>query len=235
MTKKFEIDFLISYSREEIANELVRISKITGNRFVTRNDIEKHGRVHYDTIKRKFGGLIKALIFAKLITEAEKKKKYGRVDKEELFKEIGRIWELTLTKYNRRPIIRDFKEHSNLAPWVWESHFGSFRKALAEYLLWEKKTIANSQKTGIKFEKSKKITDVKDKLSFSKRTIPPGLRWQILSRDNYKCTICGKTPQIHHVILEVDHIVPWSKGGPTAKDNLRTLCSDCNKGKTNKL
>ena len=31
--------------------------------------------------------------------------------------------------------------------------------------------------------------------------------------------------------LHVDHIKPVSKGGKTVRDNLRTLCEDCNLGK----
>lgn len=225
----------MTYSREEIQNELFRISKIIGNKFITRKDIERHGRVSYDTIKRKFGGLIKALVNTGLITEHEKRKKYGRITKEELFNEIGRVWDLTLEKYDRRPFIKDFKENSNFAPWIWESHFGSFRKALAEYLAWEEKTISNTERKVIRVEEYSNTNEVKNKLCFIKRTIPPGLRWKVLSRDDYKCKVCGKNPRKHHVILEVDHIIPWSNGGMTIEDNLRTLCSNCNKGKTNNL
>jgi hypothetical protein len=32
--------------------------------------------------------------------------------------------------------------------------------------------------------------------------------------------------------LVVDHIVSWSKGGETILSNLRTLCSECNSGKS---
>ncbi len=230
-----EQDFLITYSKEEIAEELVRISKITGNKFVNRHDIEEHGKIHYGTIKRKFGGLINALIFAKLISEADKKKKYGRVTKEELFKEIGRIWELTLSKYKRRPFIKDFKENSILPPWAWDSHFGSFRKALAAYLAWEEENI-NKQEIGVHYSPNKVATNDKqrNKFPFTRRTIPPGLRWRVFSRDDLKCTVCGKDPKHYEITLEVDHIIPWSEGGPTEIDNLRTLCSKCNLGKSNK-
>lgn len=230
-----EQDFLITYSKEEIAYELVRISKITGTKFVTRKDIEKYGRVHYSTIQKNFGGLIKALIFAKLISEVERKKKYGRVKKEELFKEIGRVWELTLSKYGRRPTIKDFKENSIIAPWSWDSHFGSFRRALADYLCWEQKNIDKQEIVAHSdSERSIAIDKQKTHPSFTKRTIPPGLRWRVFTRDNYKCTVCGKDPKNYEIILEVDHIKPWSKGNPTEMDNLRTLCSKCNLGKSNK-
>ena len=35
--------------------------------------------------------------------------------------------------------------------------------------------------------------------------------------------------------LDVDHIIPWSKGGETTIENLQTLCSKCNLGKSNIL
>lgn len=37
------------------------------------------------------------------------------------------------------------------------------------------------------------------------------------------------------VTLEVDHIIPVSKGGKTVMTNLQALCWDCNRGKSNKL
>lgn len=51
----------------------------------------------------------------------------------------------------------------------------------------------------------------------------------VLSRDGYKCVMCGKTAK--ETVLEVDHIIPVSKGGKTILDNLQTLCIDHNRGK----
>lgn len=54
-----------------------------------------------------------------------------------------------------------------------------------------------------------------------------------MKRDNFKCGICGAVPAINSDIeLQVDHIIPWSKGGETTFDNLQTLCSRCNLGKS---
>jgi 5-methylcytosine-specific restriction endonuclease McrA len=50
------------------------------------------------------------------------------------------------------------------------------------------------------------------------------LRYQVLLRDNSRCTRCGATPQTHGVSLHVDHIVPMSRGGKTELHNLQTLC-----------
>ena len=38
-----------------------------------------------------------------------------------------------------------------------------------------------------------------------------------------------------NIELHIDHIIPWSKGGETVLENLQTLCSDCNLGKSNIL
>jgi len=55
------------------------------------------------------------------------------------------------------------------------------------------------------------------------------LRFLVFRRDAYTCQYCGrKAPEFP---LHVDHIVPWSKGGATVLENLRTACSACNLGK----
>lgn len=56
------------------------------------------------------------------------------------------------------------------------------------------------------------------------------LRFQILRRDNYTCQSCGRTAP--EVKLQVDHVVPEALGGRTEPGNLRTLCADCNGGKS---
>ena len=60
------------------------------------------------------------------------------------------------------------------------------------------------------------------------------LRYSILKRDGFRCQICGRSAQ-DGVKLHVDHIIPVSKGGKTVPSNLRTLCEDCNLGKSDEL
>lgn len=54
-------------------------------------------------------------------------------------------------------------------------------------------------------------------------------RFEIFKRDRFTCQYCGRKPP--DVILQVDHIVPVSKGGDNSKVNLVTACRDCNVGK----
>ena len=62
------------------------------------------------------------------------------------------------------------------------------------------------------------------------------LREIIKKRDNYTCCYCGNS--IHdepNLLLEIDHIIPISKGGCTVEENLQTLCWKCNRAKSNKI
>ena len=62
------------------------------------------------------------------------------------------------------------------------------------------------------------------------------LRKSILERDGYTCQRCGASQRDEpNLLLEVDHIIPISKGGITSVDNLQTLCWRCNRSKGNKL
>lgn len=68
------------------------------------------------------------------------------------------------------------------------------------------------------------------------RRISLSLRYEVLKRDGFRCINCGRSPATEvGVELHVDHIHPWSKGGKTVIENLQTLCSDCNLGKSDKI
>lgn len=59
------------------------------------------------------------------------------------------------------------------------------------------------------------------------------LRRQIMERDHYTCQICGKYMP-DEVGLQIDHIIPVSRGGKTVPSNLQVLCSKCNGRKHDK-
>ena len=63
-----------------------------------------------------------------------------------------------------------------------------------------------------------------------------GVRFDIFQRDNFRCKICGASPATDPTArLEIDHIVPISRGGKNEINNLQTLCYDCNRGKKDTL
>lgn len=62
------------------------------------------------------------------------------------------------------------------------------------------------------------------------------LRDFIKARDNYTCCFCGNSTYAEpNLLLEIDHIIPVSKGGLTEESNLQTLCWKCNRSKSNKI
>lgn len=56
-------------------------------------------------------------------------------------------------------------------------------------------------------------------------------RRRIYDRDGNRCRRCGRgEPEVR---LEIDHILPRSKGGTNIDSNLQTLCQACNNWKLN--
>ena len=52
------------------------------------------------------------------------------------------------------------------------------------------------------------------------------MRFSIYERDGYRCRKCGVSQR--YAQLEIDHIIPISKGGKSTCNNLQTLCHRCN-------
>lgn len=64
----------------------------------------------------------------------------------------------------------------------------------------------------------------------------PKLRESVKKRDQYTCCMCGNSiAKEPNLLLEIDHIIPVSKGGETVLTNLQTLCWKCNRSKSNKV
>ena len=62
------------------------------------------------------------------------------------------------------------------------------------------------------------------------------LREFIKSRDDFTCCKCGSSAHLEpNLLLEIDHIIPVSKGGCTVEENLQTLCWKCNRSKGSKI
>lgn len=75
-------------------------------------------------------------------------------------------------------------------------------------------------------------SQVKEQRALMTRT----LRNRIKERDKYTCCQCGNSVYNEsNLLLEIDHIVPVSKGGLTEESNLQTLCWKCNRNKGAKI
>lgn len=56
------------------------------------------------------------------------------------------------------------------------------------------------------------------------------VRFAVFLRDKFTCQYCGR--QAPEVVIEIDHVLPCSKGGTNDLNNLVTACRDCNRGKS---
>lgn len=56
--------------------------------------------------------------------------------------------------------------------------------------------------------------------------IPFEVRFLVFERDGFRCRECGSADD-----LTIDHVIPKSRGGTHAEDNLQTLCRSCNSRK----
>jgi 5-methylcytosine-specific restriction endonuclease McrA len=58
------------------------------------------------------------------------------------------------------------------------------------------------------------------------RREPSRSQWlEVMRRDSYTCQYCGRQA------AELDHVVPWGKGGLTIASNLVAACQFCNRQK----
>ncbi len=103
----------------------------------------------------------------------------------------------------------------------------------------------SSQRTSVKLDTpvvDALIDALSQKIRFRKTAegqralMTASLRKFIKDRDGYTCRYCSISVAIEpHLLLEVDHIHPVSRGGLSAVDNLQTLCWRCNRTKSNKV
>jgi 5-methylcytosine-specific restriction endonuclease McrA len=211
----YEIDFLESYDLDSITAELRRVAKVLGRPSVTGRELNRFGRVSAPTVVQKFGSMRNAHIAAGLApTRAQ------RWSTEAMLKVLRDVWTLTLKDYGRRPRMADFRKYRvPVAAWSIADRFGTWTRAL----------VAASQMSNageVPAELLKLETNPRPRKKLS-----PHTRFRVFQRDIYQCCIC----RISGVRLEVDHILPLSRGGSDTLDNLQTLCVPCNRGKRNSL
>lgn len=56
--------------------------------------------------------------------------------------------------------------------------------------------------------------------------IPDRVRREVYAADGWRCVVCGTSEN-----LEIDHIMPVSKGGTDERSNLQTMCAHHNRKK----
>tara|TARA_B100000315_G_scaffold247426_1_gene276091 strand:- start:141 stop:812 length:672 start_codon:yes stop_codon:yes gene_type:complete len=215
---KFELDpHHRNVPDEKLLQDLSRVAKEIGTDKVTIDEYNERGRYHNTTLTRRFGSWFTALKKAGL-----KKTRNLNIPDEELFENFVNVW----SKLGRQPKYQDLtSQTSRYASGTYEKRFGGWRRALETFVHW-----ANEGEIQPTVSKKKKHKEQHR----TPRSINYRLQFLVMRRDNFKCRITGRSPATDpNVILEVDHIVPWDKGGETVIENLQTLAKEINIGKSN--
>ena len=205
---------------EKLLADLRRVSELSVQGKVSQLDYKKHGKYQPGTISRRFGSWNNALLKAGLPINNE-----FNISDLRLFENLESVWIALGRQPGRRDMVESLSEFSE-GPYI--RRFKSWNKALTSFIDYvneggatgelpsEEQTVSDTRRTG--------------------RDVNLRLRFRVMQRDRFTCKSCGKSPATHQgVVLHVDHIMPWSKGGKTVIENLQTLCSNCNLGKGNML
>lgn len=219
-------------SDEVFFADLRRVAKLMGRGYVTRTEYEKHGRFNYGERTKKYGGWGSLLKVAGLEQTPFRTGPKQMYSEKELFEEIERVW----IKLGRQPSSTDFEKNEFIyGRNTFLRRFGGWRKALEAFVDYINSE-DDEEKSEIVPEEGAHDKTLIDQKSFkhkTKRDINLRLRFKVMARDHFKCCKCGKSPATDpSVVLHIDHIYPYSKGGETIMENLQTLCSDCNLGKS---
>lgn len=221
---KFELDdYHRNTSDDELINDLKYVANLINKNSVTLEEYNEYGHFHCTTLTRRFGSWFKCLELAGL---APSRSKIG-ISNEELFEEIENIW----IKLGKQPSYAQMRDMACFSIGTYEKRFGGWRNALNAFVNYIN---GNDNLVDAPNQLSQNVHTTEDAKHKTSRSINLRLRFLVLKRDNFKCCNCGASPaKDPSVELHIDHIKPWSKGGETVIDNLQTLCSKCNIGKSN--
>lgn len=205
--------------KEDLIADLRRVASELGEKTVTANQYSERGNFGVNTFLRRFGSWNAALEAAELEVVLKL-----NVPEEHLFENLAVIWQ----HLGRQPVGKDIEKSngSKYSLGTYEKRFGSWNKALIAFV-----NFINETPVATKTDKPTKA--LQKSSARTNRKINWRLRATVLIRDGCICKMCGASPTKNpDVILHVDHIKPWSKGGETVIENLQTLCSICNVGKS---
>lgn len=156
---------------------------------------------------------------------------------------IIRMSNVSVTKYNNFYQIKDnakvmeidyspeaLKEIENdFVVIIREKEREDERRIIEEH---KKKMILREKRTTLKKQAMNELVD--DGVLFpeagKRPPIPKDIVDAVWERDGGKCVYCGSKRN-----LQLDHIIPFSKGGATSIENLQLLCQDCNLKKSNHI
>lgn len=218
-----------AYTRVELLRAVSAAAKALDSNRLTLAQFKAHTGIDGGPVRRVFGSWAQALEAAGLSQSSLAR----RYTDDQCYENLLALW----THYGRQPQ----HDEANTLPSAVGSkayvrRWGTWRKALAAFVVRANATSdpadAPSSEPDSSENTSKGIEVLVVTSPRGPRDIPLGLRYYVLKRDRFRCVACGRSPATDiGTTLHIDHIFPWSAGGPTTAENLRVLCMSCNLGK----
>lgn len=221
--------------RQRMLDELEKVANQFNYIEFGKRDFTKYSEIHATTVIREFGSWSKCLdalrkrLQEKNLSLSPRTEPPNRIySDKQLYEEIERIWK----KLGHRPSRLEWENSKpNISYNAIKHRFGGWTNACLRFIEYKMGKSIAAEIDEPKPKNNTKPSEVIPKPEDT-RSISLKLRLDVLKRDNFRCVYCGKSPAINlGVVLHIDHIIPFAKGGRSTLNNLQTLCSQCNLGK----
>ena len=231
----------LKVTSSELIEDVQRVSNLLNSKTFTSTEYSQVGNYSLATYYSHFSNWNSVLQLAGLKPFDKVAGKY--ISDLELLLNIEQMW----ISFGRQPTSNDVKNgFSKYSLHAYARHFGSWRNALIAFVNWINEdsptpppapTLATISKPNRSAQEYNIMLQAPPQTTHTtSRDINLRQRFKVLQRDHFKCCSCGASPATDpSVELHVDHIIPWAKGGESIIDNLQTLCSKCNIGKSDFL
>lgn len=242
MDFRFQRRRIDTMTEEEIFKELESAAKRFDYTEFGWRDFDQASNISAGTVKNHFGSWKNGLIALKKHLQQKgldlSPRPYApnRIySDKELFDEMERIWQ----KVGQRPSRTEWEmSKPKIAYGTYKNRFGGWSDACLKFIEHKMGGDILADDFILPDQEEQKMQQ-ENKIEYKKensRNVSLSLRLSVLSRDNFRCVFCGKSPATDiGTKLHIDHIEPFSKGGKSTLKNLQTLCEECNLGKSNRV
>ncbi len=189
----------------QLLADIKEVAQQLGTQHMPQRLYQVHGHFSTTAIKSRFGSWNRAIAAAGLSVRSR-----VHLGAEDLFDNLIRVW----TALGRQPRKREMaKPLSQFTHHPYLRVFGGWLKAMyafTEHI--NSAGVATAVPFGGQFGGPRESREPSLRLRFI-----------VMRRDNFRCRYCGCSPATQTgIVLHVDHIKPWTEGGPTVLDNLQT-------------
>ena len=222
--------------RTKLIAELVRIALARNLEEFGKREFDQAAEVSSASVIREFGTWSKAIdqLRRELATQGKtlRKKHRGYFTEAEALAELERIWK----ELGHRPSRIEWDtSDASVSYQTYIRYFGGWINACLRFLEGRSSGSLASSQVIVPAAGSTKKRKKENRATLS-RSVSPGLRLRVYERDRFRCVFCGRSPISDLTAqLHLDHKRPFSEGGLTVLENLQTLCSVCNLGKSDRM